>query len=53
MAFPLLIILLFKVDSIYLQVFSVLLSIVVIAAHRKNIVRLLHGEESKMNLFRK
>lgn len=53
MAFPLLIILLFKVDSLYLQVFSVLLSIVVIAAHRKNIVRLLHGEESKMNLFRK
>jgi acyl phosphate:glycerol-3-phosphate acyltransferase len=53
LSFPLLIIFIFKVDSIYLRAFAIVLGAVVILAHKKNIARLLHGEESKMNLFRK
>ena len=33
--------------------FSVLLSVAVIFAHKKNIKRLLKGEENKMKLFKK
>jgi glycerol-3-phosphate acyltransferase PlsY len=33
--------------------FSILLSCMVILTHRKNIVRLMHGEENKMKLFKK
>lgn len=33
--------------------FSILLSCMVILAHKKNIVRLIHGEENKMRLFKK
>jgi glycerol-3-phosphate acyltransferase PlsY len=33
--------------------FSILLSCMVILTHRKNIVRLIHGEENKMKLFKK
>ena len=40
-------------DSIWLSAFTVLLSSLVIIAHRKNIGRLLKGEENKMNLFKK
>jgi glycerol-3-phosphate acyltransferase PlsY len=53
LSFPLLIIFIFKVDSIYLRAFAIVLGAVVILAHKKNIARLLQGEESKMNLFRK
>jgi glycerol-3-phosphate acyltransferase PlsY len=34
-------------------IFTIILSFLVIIAHRKNIYRLLKGEESKMNLLRK
>lgn len=51
-SFPLLLILLFKVNSFWLAVFSVILALAVILAHRKNIKRLLNKEENKMNLFK-
>jgi glycerol-3-phosphate acyltransferase PlsY len=40
-------------QSSWLLVFSVVLSCLVIIAHRKNITRLIRKEESKMNLFKK
>jgi glycerol-3-phosphate acyltransferase PlsY len=52
-SFPLLIIFLFHVDSIWLRGFSILLGSVVVLTHKKNILRLVKGEESKMNLFKK
>jgi glycerol-3-phosphate acyltransferase PlsY len=51
--FPLLLAFYFKVDSVWLLAFSILLSSAVIYAHKKNIGRLLKGEENKMNLFKK
>lgn len=51
-AFPTLLMLVFKVSSPYFIAFSVILSLAVIAAHRKNIGRLVRGEENKMNLFK-
>lgn len=51
--FPILIIFVFNVDSIWLRIFSVLLGALVIITHKKNIVRLIRGEEGKMNLFKK
>ncbi len=52
-AFPLLIIFLFHVESIWLRGFSILLGSVVVLTHKKNILRLAKGEENKMNLFKK
>ena len=40
-------------DASQMQVFSLVLGLAVIFAHKKNIKRLIKGEESKMNLFRK
>lgn len=40
-------------SSDVLFIFSIILSLAVIAAHRKNIIRLIKGEENKMNLFKK
>lgn len=52
-AFPLIIRFALGEDSSWLIGFSILLSGLVIFAHRKNIGRLLKGEENKMNLFKK
>ncbi len=52
-AFPLLIIYVFNVDSMWLRGFSILLGSVVVITHKKNILRLIQGQESKMNLFKK
>lgn len=52
-AFPLLIVFYFKVDSLWLQAFSIVLGSVVVFTHKKNIRRLINREESKMNLFKK
>jgi glycerol-3-phosphate acyltransferase PlsY len=41
----------FPINTIALPIFGTLLSVIVIFAHRKNIVRLINGTESKMNLF--
>ena len=51
--FPILLAFYFKVDSVWLLSFSVLLSFVVVYVHKKNIGRLLRKEENKMNLFKK
>jgi glycerol-3-phosphate acyltransferase PlsY len=40
-------------ESSQMQIFSIVLGAAVILAHRKNIKRLIKGEENKMNLFRK
>jgi glycerol-3-phosphate acyltransferase PlsY len=42
-----------KNDIRIMIIFTIILSFLVIIAHRKNIYRLLKGEESKMNLLRK
>lgn len=52
-AFPLVVRFVLKEESIWLFGFSILLSGLVIFAHRKNIGRLIKGEENKMNLFKK
>ena len=52
-AFPLVLIFGFKSQSLWLNIFSVLLGAAVIFAHKKNIKRLLKGEENKMKLFKK
>jgi glycerol-3-phosphate acyltransferase PlsY len=40
-------------NNLWLSIFSITLSVLVIIAHRKNINRLLNGSENKMNLFKK
>ncbi len=52
-SFPLVLIFIFKVTFSWMVVFSFVLSGAVILAHRKNIKRLMAGEENKMNLFSK
>ncbi len=52
-AFPVLLVTLFGIQSPWLIAFSIVLSCAVIYAHKKNIGRLLKGEENKMNLFKK
>lgn len=46
-AFPVLLFSLFGTPSIYFKIFSVFIAIAIILTHRKNIKRLLKGEESK------
>ncbi len=53
LSFPLIIRYIIQEDSNWLFSFSVLLSFLVVFAHRKNIGRLVKGEEAKMNLFKK
>lgn len=52
-AFPLLLIFIYKETDLWMLVFSILLSVAVILAHKKNIGRLLKGEENKMKLLKK
>lgn len=52
-AFALLLWFAFPLKTIALPIFGTVLAGIVIFAHRKNIQRLLHGEESKMNLFKR
>lgn len=52
-AFALLLWLAFPIHTLALPVFGSLLSVIVIIAHRKNIGRILHGNENKMNLFKR
>ena len=53
LTFPLSIVFVFHSHSFWLVVFAHFLSFLVILAHRKNIKRLLKGEESKMHVFKK
>ena len=50
-AFPLFLLLFFNTPSVYFKIFSILVAIALIYTHRKNISRLLKGEETK--LFKK
>ena len=52
-SFPLIIKFVFSETSIWLNSFSLILSLAVIVAHRKNMVRLLNGTESKMYLLKR
>lgn len=52
-SFPISIVFILHEKNTTLIVFSVVLSIAVILAHKKNIKRLLAGNENKMNLFKK
>jgi glycerol-3-phosphate acyltransferase PlsY len=52
-AFPLLLFLVFHDNSFFFQVFSILIAIALLVTHRKNIGRLIRGEESKLINFRK
>jgi glycerol-3-phosphate acyltransferase PlsY len=50
-AFPVFLFLFFRTPSVFFKIFSVVVAVALIITHRKNIRRLLHGEESK--LFKK
>ena len=50
-AFPLFLLLFFNTPSVFFKIFSILVAIALIFTHRKNISRLLKGEETK--LFKK
>lgn len=52
-AFPITIILILKVKTPSLILFSILVAIMVIITHQKNIQRLLNGEEPKAKLFKR
>jgi glycerol-3-phosphate acyltransferase PlsY len=52
-AFPLLILFIFKAPELSYRVFAIATACLVILTHYKNISRLLHGNESKIPLFRK
>jgi len=52
-AFPFVLVFLFNVSNSWLILFSIVLSSAVIVAHKKNIGRLLKGEEGKMKLSKK
>lgn len=52
-AFPFLIVVIFKTTTPSLIIFSLLISILLLLTHQRNIERLINREESKANLFRK
>ena len=52
-SFPLQVMLVFKTTTISLVVFSLIIAVILLVTHQKNIERLLKKEESKANLFKK
>jgi len=52
-AFPIIVILVFETKTPSLVIFSILIAIMVLITHQKNIERLLRREESKANLVKK
>lgn len=52
-AFPFVSYFVLKQDARIMIIFTIVLSFLVILAHRRNITRLLKGEENKMNLLKK
>ena len=50
--YPIQLIFIFGLESIYIQIFSIIIPLIVIYTHRKNIDRLLKGEESKIKLVK-
>jgi len=47
-AFPVFLFLFFDTPSIYFKIFSLVVAVAILITHRKNISRLLKGEESKL-----
>jgi len=47
-SFPIFVILIYKTEYISLQVFSIVMSLLIVITHKKNIGRLIKGEESKI-----
>jgi glycerol-3-phosphate acyltransferase PlsY len=52
-AFPVLLFIFFDSPSVVFRIFSVFIAIALLITHRKNIIRLLNGEESKLIKLRK
>jgi glycerol-3-phosphate acyltransferase PlsY len=52
-SFPIFLFLFFNPSSVIFKIFSVLVAIALIVTHRKNIGRLLKGEEKKLIVFKK
>ncbi|QOR76246.1 MAG: glycerol-3-phosphate 1-O-acyltransferase PlsY [Thermoflavifilum sp.] len=52
-AFPLLILFIFKSGAFVYRLFAIIIALLVIFTHQKNIQRLLHGRENRVSLFRK
>jgi glycerol-3-phosphate acyltransferase PlsY len=52
-SFPIVLILVFCITSVNLKIFSIVIAVAVIATHKKNIIRLLNGNENKMYVFSK
>ena len=52
-SFPILLLVFFNPTSVIFEIFSVLVAIALIVTHRKNIGRLLRGEEKKLIVFRR
>jgi acyl phosphate:glycerol-3-phosphate acyltransferase len=52
-AFPILLFLLFDTPSVLFRIFAVIVAIALLVTHRKNIARLLKGEETKLIRFKK
>lgn len=50
--YPIQLLLIFQLNSLFIQVFSILIPLMVIYTHRKNIARLLKGEESKIRFVK-
>ncbi len=48
LAFPILLFLFFNTPSVLFKIFSVIVSVTLIVTHKKNIARLIKGEESKL-----
>jgi glycerol-3-phosphate acyltransferase PlsY len=52
-AFPILLFILFDTPSLIFKIFSIFVAIALLLTHRKNIGRLLRGEESKLIIWGK
>lgn len=46
--YPVQLLLLFKLDGFYVSIFAILIPVVVLITHRKNVIRLLNGEENRV-----
>ncbi len=53
MAFPVFILIIFNVDNNAYRIFAIVVALLVILTHQKNIGRLLSGNESKVPIFKK
>ncbi len=51
-AFPVLILFIFREQEIYYRIFAIAVAVMVVLTHQKNIVRLISGNESKVPLFK-